>query len=219
MTELAFCLVDCGDHFYKQAAHEMIRSVIRVMPDVKIIQISDSKTPQHPEAHAIISADVSCPKEKVTLFKGHFMAEYAKQCSDNLILSDVDLIFNKPFEPTFWKHWGQNGVALMSRQGFPCMPFNTGLMFSLSNERSKRFWGGYLDIIDDLDKNGMGGWYCDQIAASIAAKYGVHCLDMAKIAAAPSEKPTGKLESYATHFKGDRKSWMSGYSELLKCSA
>lgn len=208
MTELAFVFVDCGDPFYKLATHEMVQSVRRVMPDVKITQISDRKTPMHPLVNGYVQADADVPREKVTLFKGTFMARHALQCETPLILSDVDIIYTRDLTPLIG-----DAVTLMRRDGFPCMPYNTGLILTGPD---KGFWSRYAAIIEDLDIHGMGGWYCDQVAAHMAYnERDTDWMDMDAIIPAPDKAPEAVVDAFGCHFKGGRKGWLADYARKV----
>ena len=211
---LAYVFVDLGDPFYRAATHEMVKSARRVMPGVKITQISDKKTPAHPLVDDLFSADIEVTKDDICAFKGHFMAEFAMHCPGDLILCDVDLIWNKKPRKLFSDVYD---IGLMRRDGFPSMPFNTGLMLSSGRANAKIWWKHYQELVDDLHKYGIG-WYCDQIAAAMA--YGldeesVLDYEMDEVCPAPDTLPTAPMDSYATHFKGPRKEWLFDYAKLV----
>ena len=209
---LAYVFVDLGDPFYRAATHEMVKSARRVMPGVKITQISDKKTPAHPLVDDLFSADIEATKDDICAFKGHFMAEFAMHCPGQLVLCDVDLIWNRnPFPLPI------AAIGLMEREGFPSMPINFGLVASNDSPAAKSWWWSYQKIVDDLHKYGVG-WYADQFAATMVGHYqhGIHTrLDMDKWAAAPDKLPTAPMNSYATHFKGPRKEWLFDYAKLV----
>lgn len=207
MTDLAFCFVDLGNPFYRLATHEMVSSVRRVMPDVKITQISDRKTPMHPLVDSYTQADVDVTLEKVTLFKGIFMAKHALATEGPVILSDVDIVYTKDLSPLVG-----GGVTLMRRSGFPSMPYNTGLILT---GRNKRFWERYASIIEDLDVHGMGGWYCDQVAAHMAYdRDDTEWMDMDAVIPAPDKAPETVDDGFGLHFKGNRKKWLLDYARI-----
>lgn len=216
---LAYVFVDLGDPFYRAATHEMVKSARRVMPGVKITQISDKKTPAHPLVDDLFSADIEVTKDDICAFKGHFMAEFAMHCPGQLVLCDVDLIWNRnPFPLECF------GVGLMARSGFPSMPYNFGIVLSDAGWRgTQTWWKEYQAVVDDLHKYGVG-WYCDQLAAAIVdgklraypvSDHWHENLDMDKWAAAPDKLPTAPMDSYATHFKGPRKEWLFDYAKLV----
>lgn len=216
MTELAYVYCDLGDQQYKVLVHEMVTSARAVMPDVKITQISDSKTPIYPGADALFNAEVECTKDDVTYFKGHFMAEFARQCTDDLILCDVDLIWQKPVD--FKKQ--SAAMSLLYRKNMPSMPYNTGLILSRS-QYSAEHWDDYIQVIDSLAANGMGTWFCDQIAAAICWNNvtiqdfpAVDNLPMDEWAYAPTgPNDDGGKDAYAYHLKGDRKKWLRNFAK------
>lgn len=209
MTELAYVYCDLGDQQYKALVHEMVTSARAVMPDVKITQISDSKTPIYPGADALFNAEVECTKDDVTYFKGFFMAEFAKNCRDRLILCDVDLIWQK--QPEFNT---EADLAVLYRENMPSMPINTGLI--LSNRMAMRHWEKYQAVLNNLHENGMGTWYCDQIAAAIAwmPQESISYLPMDEWAYAPTgPDDDGGKDAYAYHLKGDRKKWLRNFAK------
>jgi hypothetical protein len=216
MNELAYVYVDCGDPQYKILVHEMVTSARAVMPDVKITQISDNKTPIYPGADALFNAEVECDKDSVTYFKGHFMAEFAMQCEDDLILCDVDLLWQKPV--IFEK--GTAAIRCLYRENMASMPYNTGLILSRS-KYAKELWQDYIEVIDSLAANGMGTWYCDQIAAAICWNNAqsqsiplAETLPMDEWAYAPTgPDDDGGKDAYAIHLKGDRKKWLRNFAK------
>lgn len=215
---LAYVFVDLGDPFYRAATHEMVKSARRVMPGVKITQISDKKTPAHPLVDDLFSADIEVTKDDICAFKGHFMAEFAMHCPGQLVLCDVDLIWNRnPFPIGFYEG---NCVGLMRRDGFPSMPFNAGLILSRGENGHYEWWRNYQAIVDDLHKYGVG-WYCDQFALTMTEHEHPYeagwyrSLSMDEWAAAPDKLPTEPMNSYATHFKGSRKEWLFEYAKLV----
>lgn len=212
--ELAYVYVDLNDNFYKIAVHEMVKSVRRVMPDVKITQISDSKTPLYPESDALYTADVECDKASLCAFKAHFMAEFAMQCKDDLILSDVDILWQR--RPEFEL---DSLMGCLWRNDMPAMPFNTGLIVSTPD--AQRLWRKYQGVATNLAANNLGGWYCDQIAAAIAwlPESDVSHLDMDMFAYAPKSETDMDPLAYSLHLKGDRKKWLPKMAKILEQAA
>lgn len=212
MLELAYVYVDLGDDRFMAYVHEMVQSAKRVMPGVKITQISDRKTPMYPEADALFAAEVDCDKENICAFKGHFMADFAIQCDNPLILCDVDLIWqHQPKMPDF-------SIHVMQRDNMPSMPINTGLILSSSDNGAKVCWESYQEVIDNLHANGMGGWYCDQIAAAIDwhGDETIYAFPMQEWAYVPSSPDDdGGKDAYAVHFKGNRKKWLRNFAKRV----
>lgn len=206
--QLAYVYCDLGDQRYKALVDSMVTSARAVMPDVRITQISDNKTPIYPGVDASFIADVACDKESICSFKGHFMAEFAMQCSDDLILCDVDLIWQK--KPDFCD-LNSDYLGVMYRQ-MPSMPINSGIILSTSNAHA--LWKEYQLVVDDLQENKMGGWFCDQIAAAIAwtRSSKISYLTMQEWGYVPDGPydQRGK-DAHALHLKGNRKQWLQQF--------
>ena len=203
--DLAFLYVDLGDDFYKYATHMMVQSARKAMPGVRVVHLTDNATKHYPDADRVLASDQRAEKDSICVFKGSAIAEYAAQADRPVIFCDVDLLWYAP--PPMPK----TGVFLMVRDGFPCMPVNTGLMLSASDHHAKIWWKRYGEVVQDLGKHGMGGWYADQIAAAICAEYrGCEHNWMDSVAPAPAREDES-VRTPAVHFKGPRKEWMAGF--------
>lgn len=214
--DLCFVLVDLGVPWYKQAASEMIRSARRAYKDhdMRVVQLSDSKTDPHPDADGVFGFKTDVVTENLCQFKGHAIATYALQADRPVIFCDVDLLWqnDKLIE------WGaQAGVACMFRHDMPSMPINTGVIWTQAGETP--FWTIYRVAVDDLPTE-MQGWWGDQAAMTAAwltaqEQPYMHRWDMSLTAPAPDTLPEKPLDTPAVHFKGARKSLMIPYARML----
>lgn len=215
--DLAYVLVDLGEPWYKQAASEMIRSARRAYAnhDMRVVQLSDRKTPICPDADGQFSFDVDVTKDWLCQFKGGAIASYALQADRPVIFCDVDVIWNK--DTLFEELDGREGIFLLERDDMSSMPINAGLVVTWHRERL--FWSAYRAACENLPAE-VRGWWGDQFALTgtlvhLKGDAPVSLLRMDRIAPAIDALPGKPLDTPAVHFKGERKHLMLPYARML----
>jgi len=91
--DLAFVFVDLGDPWWRTAVTEMLRSVGRVMPDARIVQLTDSESRAHPWVDEILRADVRCTPDILSKFKSYMIAQHTRASDRPAIFCDADVIW------------------------------------------------------------------------------------------------------------------------------
>lgn len=213
--DLAFVLIDLGDPFYKQAASEMIRSARRAYKghDMRVVQLSDTKTAPHPDADGAFVFDTEVDKSNLCQFKGGAIASYALQAECPAVFCDVDILWNNAdlLDP----RRAVKRVGCLWRDNMPSMPFNTGLIVTQPHQNT--FWELYRSACENLPVE-VQGWFGDQFAMTAAEcgqSGGVTRLPMDQIAPATDALPSEPLTTPAVHFKGPRKAMMFQYARML----
>lgn len=222
--DLVFLFIDYGDPFLRQATTEMLRSAEAAMPGINIVQLRDSKSRLHPFANAErVFGDV--PREDLAAFKGIAFATHAIETDRPTIFCDVDLIWNNAGAAEWLRNQQTASVALLYRpdDAFAVQPYNTGMILYMPT--ADIFWCRYRAKCESC-MPGFREWWGDQIAmASLVgdnpnpysqiADAWVRGIPMDEAAAAPDTLPTGRMSSWATHFKGRRKEWLVRYARVL----
>lgn len=213
--DLAFVLVDLGNPWYKTAASEMIRSARRAYKDhdMRVVQITDSKTAHHPDADGVFGGNVECSAAQMCQFKGHFIAEYALQAENPVIFTDVDMIWNNDGAIELLE---AEPVVLAYRENMPSMPFNAGF---IATHGQNDFWRHYREAMDNMPVE-VRGWWGDQFGLLAPILKTERYKDwgwvlMDNIAPAIDKLPAAPLTTPAVHFKGKRKSMMVPYARML----
>lgn len=223
-TDLAFLYVDLGNQFLKQATTEMLRSAVRAMPGVNIVQLRDKKSPLHPFANAERLFDKEVGADELAAFKGWAFAAHAIQTERPTIFCDVDVIWNGPGAAERLRVWQPGSIGVLYRDvpDLKIMPYNTGMI--LYQPKARTFWREYQAMCESC-KDGFRAWWADQLAmsamighhseAQMVCQAYIELLDMDAVVPAPSEIPTAPMKGWATHFKGPRKEWLIRYARLL----
>jgi len=215
MIEVAFLFCDLGDAGPYAAMTKLAAdSARKVMPDARLVQLTDRDTPVYPEMDASLRANIKAERATFAAFKGLTMAERGKTTDLPTALCDVDLIFNRSIEPVFDADFD---VAVLWRP-WKAQPYNGGMVYTKPTEGARRFWADYAQAVQEMPDE-VKGWWGDQLALAVmigqatpgdtvsvcGAK--VLVLDMNEHAYAP-EGPDDRTDAYTTHYKGPRKQWM-----------
>lgn len=200
----------------RRLARIMIHSVRRNIPDAWVVQMTDLQCPIIEGVDESRRLDPNSPflmpyrLRHLARLKGEFLI----LDTDTVVLKDVSAVFKMAFDVCLTKRDKQ---ILSANIGYtkddPVMPYNTGVMFS----RSQEFWKDALRVCEGLEERHRR-WYGDQIAiASVVEgrKYNVAVLPCEKWNHSPAtenETPDGRR---ILHFKGKRKQWMLNYEGVM----
>jgi alpha-N-acetylglucosamine transferase len=186
-------------------AEKMVASVKQVMPEAKVIQMSDVESPLVKGADAVIRMP----------YDGYLMTFRLKHLAElrgRWITLDTDIIVKKDLRHVFDQPFD---VALTKREGVildgdniniaAMMPYNAGVMFSTSYI----FWQNAVKTLVKMPESAHK-WWGDQLALRMmvdCGKFDVLELPCDEYNYSPS-KETERKDVYVYHFKGKRKDWM-----------
>lgn len=177
-------------------AEIMVKSVRKVMPDLKVIQQTDEKTEQLPFVDGVWR------KTKTGDFIEHRFS-MLQDIEEETISLDYDVIVQKDLTHVFKEDFD---LAFTERKGFPeATRLNSGVMFIRPS--GKAFWGEMLAKYQPI----KDGWQNGQTAKSRAAretKVNIKYLDADLYNYAIKKRELHAPDKYAIHFKGPRKQWM-----------
>lgn len=183
----------------------MIASVLKKMPGVEIVQLTDLVTPQIKGTSSVIRKQ----------FNGYLMTfrmEHLSKLNFNWISFDTDIIVNEDLSDVFDHNFD---VALTKREGIlldergqdiiAAMPYNTGVMFS----KHQGFWKDAYNTLLKMPESAHK-WWGDQLSVRLVAdskKYDVLDLPCDVYNYSPKSKDDHK-KCKVLHFKGERKDWI-----------
>lgn len=194
-------------HFLHAAS--LVREAHKVMPGVRVVQLTDDKTSDVPGVDEVVRH----PAEGRSLLSQR-LAHYAA-CDDEWLLIDTDVSVRADIRGVFddevfdvalcdrnWPHLPQGEKMLQE------MPFNTGVVFS----RSKLFWANVFRVWLSYP---VQDWLSEQRAVYEVVRTGqfrVKILPGLNYNYPPSSPEDAPVVAAMLHFKGDRRKWLSGYA-------
>lgn len=217
--KVAFLHLDECTHqpeFQRKLAQIMIASVRRAMPGAWILQMTDMRTPIFDGVDESRRLQPDSPHLMVYRLRhlARLNGDYMILDTDTVVLKDVSRVWGTPFDVAL-THRDKRIVS--TSHGFtendPLMPYNTGVMFS----RSQQFWKDALKVCDGLEDRHKQ-WFGDQV--SIAAvvdsgRYDVAVLKCDKWNHTPANEHEPTEGRNILHFKGDKKKrWMLNFEEI-----
>lgn len=197
----------------------MAKSVKKAMPNARLIQMSDRKTPIIDGADEIWRDDYTYNQflaqpygmilpNGLMVFRMRMLSKLDDKPTvildtDTVVQHDLSSAFDDPFDIGLTERTevikDQNGHNMVET-----MPFNTGVMFS----RSARFWRDCLDYVRTLTKDEKD-WTGDQLAvAHISKNYRLKRFTVDPWNYSPSTKEEDISGKKVVHYKGRRKTWM-----------
>jgi hypothetical protein len=197
------CFVHVGKlHHYEP---KMVASVLKTMPEAKIIQFTDHDTPAVPGVHEVRRNKIDLP-----IFEYRWRA-FATVKGDVACL-DTDVIVQRDFSAIFGLEWDialtrrdkpvtdENGVDITQ-----LMPFNAGVLFS----RCPEWLISVADTSVEFARNDP--WYADQAALAVCVKTQpgafLH-LPAVLYNRTPKTRDEDVSKAFIVHYKGNRKEWM-----------
>lgn len=186
----------------RNLANMMVASVKKAMPDIEVLQMTDTTTKPIEGVDEVRVIEIDGP-----WLMPYRLKHLAALDGENIIL-DTDIIVREDLREVF-KHGFQ--LALTRRDiglidGLD-MPYNIGVMFS----RCPEFWQEAYEYCLTLPEN-QQMWFGDQIAVKYlvdAGKYKIGELDCDIWNYSPNTKYFDPSEKKVIHFKGTkRKLWM-----------
>lgn len=185
---------------------KMIASVRRSMPGVRIVQMTDNKSPHLVDEVQVLPYD----GERLMTYRLHHLAAR----NEPMLILDTDVIVQRDLSDVFLKKFD---IALTRRtkpllyQGkniTPIMPYNTGVMFS----RCRAFWEEAHETCRSAPEN-IQRWWGDQLAVRLTAdtgKYKLLELPVDKYNYSPKSEDEDVSHRHVVHYKGpERKEWMT----------
>jgi hypothetical protein len=183
----------------------MVASVLKAMPGVEIVQMTDDFSP-------VIKGVTSVIRKPYDGNLMTFRMDHLAALDGDWITLDTDVIVKKDLREVFLQKFD---VALTRRYGtilspdgeniVESMPYNTGVMFS----RNKVFWKNAAKILRNMPESAHS-WWGDQLSVRIAVERGgFDVLDLSCDTHnyTPKDQADDK-DCYVLHFKGNRKDWM-----------
>jgi lipopolysaccharide biosynthesis glycosyltransferase len=183
----------------------MVKSVLKAMPGVEIVQLTDLHTKQVKGASSVVRKP----------FNGYLMTfrmEHLADLTGNWITFDTDIIVNDDLSHVFDTYFD---VALTKRYGkildergkdiVQMMPYNTGVMFS----RNPQFWKEAYRLLLKMPESAHK-WWGDQLSVRLVAdskKYKMLELPCDTYNYSPKNLDDHK-QCLVLHFKGARKEWI-----------
>lgn len=185
----------------------MVKSVLKAMPGVEIVQLTDMVTPQIKGVSSVIRK----PYDGLLMtFRMQHLAELTGDWitldTDIIVLKDLRSVFAKdyPFDVALTRRYGKildkDGIDIVAH-----MPYNTGVMFS----RNRQFWKDAYKALLRMPASAHQ-WWGDQLSVRLAAesnRYSVLELNCDEYNYSP-DKEGEKKDVFVLHFKGKRKDWM-----------
>jgi len=191
-----------------QLAEIMVRSVHKTMPGVEIVQMCDLDTPMVRGVDTVIHRAVN--GQGLMLYRLDHLRNFPAGDAmfidtDAVVQRDVRPVFKKPFDVALTR---RTGVILVDGKDIvPEMPYNTGVIFS----RSQEFWIDCYEHCATLSDK-LKKWFGDQLAVRFVTESGEYnvmeltCNEYNYSPFTESEDVSGR---YVAHYKGvNRKFWM-----------
>jgi lipopolysaccharide biosynthesis glycosyltransferase len=183
----------------------MVASVLKVMPGIEIVQLTDLHTKQVKGTSKVVRKP----------FNGYLMTfrmEHLADLTGRWITFDTDIIVNADLSHVFDTDFD---VALTKRYGkildergkdiVQMMPYNTGVMFS----RNPQFWKEAYRLLLKMPESAHK-WWGDQLSVRLVAdsqKYSLFELPCDTYNYSPKTLEDHK-QCLVLHFKGARKEWI-----------
>jgi len=182
----------------------MVQSVLKAMPGVEIVQLTDEVTPQVKGTTSVIRKPfdgmlMTFRMQHLADLKGNWIT----LDTDVLVLKDLRPIMEKDFDVALTKRTGRimsDGIDIVAH-----MPYNTGVMFS----KNHLFWENAYKALLGMPESAHK-WWGDQLSVRLAAesgRYTVLELDCNTYNYTPKDADE-RADVYVLHFKGPRKDWM-----------
>lgn len=199
-------------------AASLVEEARRAMPDVEVVQFSDTNTPAVPGVSRVMRQ----PDRGRSLLDLR-LTHYAS-CVGEWLFVDTDVSIRADVRPIFtggrwevaltdrdWPHSPQGEALLHS------MPFNTGVVFT----REPAFWvdvlGAYMRM-PEAERD----WYSEQRAVYSIVRTGEYRVKILPglVYNYPPEAEQGIPEGAAlVHYKGPRKAWLSTHAAKVLSGA
>lgn len=183
-------------------ANAMIHSIVRYMPEVDIVQLTDDDTPQVPMVREAIRLKNTFANPMI------FRMHHLSRLSGDVLCLDTDVMVQADLSPIFQFDFD---VALTQRHHkvvdpdgndiSKLMPYNTGVTFT----KNRLFWKEAVDAVKDCGF----GWYSDQIVVAKLAKYfKVLKLDCDNFNHKPRSAEEDVSGRYAVHYRGKARKYL-----------
>ena len=199
----------------RDLVNKMIASVRKHVPDPYIIQMTDMNTPGL-EVEEVRRLEPFSPFFMSYRLKHLSLMRYQVLIldSDTLVLKDPTHVFDTPFDVCLtYRTKRIVSPNIGYTEDDPLMAFNTGVMFS----RSQDFWKDAFRVCETLEDRHKY-WYGDQIAVTKLAesgKYNVAALPCAEWNYTPATEDEDLSGKNIAHFKGKKKKqWMLNHGPV-----
>ncbi len=216
--EIAFFHVD-RDAGSRELAEIMVESARAVMPDSRIVQMTDMTTPPIEGVDDVLR---KTPDGGITYFRMLHMSKYPP---GDVLFVDTDVVFNRDVSCVFESEFD---VALAPRtqelnitdsdvfdkdeDASERMPYNIGVMFSRSSDLWKR--------VEKENRKYKDEWFGDQLSfAEVVGEFAVKEIDPAVYNYTPEYVLEDTTFKAIVHYKGPhRKKWMMQKHRICKKS-
>lgn len=207
--KVAFLHVDAENtvHDYAALASLMVQSVRAAMPNVEIVQMTDTKTMDIPGVDTLIRIKPHC---ELMPYRLYHLAQFPAGDAifldtDVIVRRDLSAVFSEPFDVCLT--YRKKGIKFNGSDVAQWMPYNTGVIFS---RRPGFFRDAYEHCLTLSADHQL--WFGDQLAIKAVAdsgKYRVSELPCAQWNYTPNKPDEDVSEKFAVHYKGaPRKAWM-----------
>ena len=158
MIDLCFMLAETGFPQYRPLAQQMLESAQKCMRG-RGIQFADEHSEPLPGIAALLRSDVT--RENMMLKRVEMLRKYARTADHNMVLTDVDVVWQNDPSPLFD---GSFDIGVVWRAGHPAMPYCGGfVMVRHGSEAAIDFitewWFACTSMPKVLQK-----WWGDQLA-------------------------------------------------------
>lgn len=220
MPEVAFFYCDLGvrEPDYGKLSATMVRSLRSHAPDVRVVQLSDMRTPRVDGVDTIARLDEEVTSRNIMLARMAMFSKHIRHANGPTIYCDVDSLWLRA--PDF--SMADFDIGVLYRAGQPAMPYVGCMIYTRPNERAIRFWAEWSCLMQALPDR-LHSWWGDQVSLALllgldgmpgdrinvrGCRVGI--LDAYEHAMIPSFKDQD-MNAAMVHFKGkSRKEMMNG---------
>jgi hypothetical protein len=196
-------------------ATALVEQLVRTMPGVPIIQLSDTRTDRVPGVEEVWRIATTGPILEQRL------RHYAALPAGDWLLLDTDIVIRADVRAVFedatwdlalcdrnWAHAPQT-VSILQR-----MPFNAGVVFS----RSQAFWYDVRAAWASLPPEAQSGWEGEQLAiyeVVRSGKFRIKILPGQQYNFPPTEGKPIPEDAAILHYKGARKAQLAAVAAAI----
>jgi FkbM family methyltransferase len=164
VIDVAFFYVDFGSAGYREMIQNMIESARMHIPEVRIVQLTDSLSPRADDIDRLCRIGRPVNRSELAIGRvcaeSQYMSVASDQISRNVVFVDPDIIFLRDVTDVFD---GSFDAGITWRKQWKAMPYNAGLKFAAPD--SKPFWNRCEAIVGGMP-SAIWGWWGDQIVLS-----------------------------------------------------
>lgn len=200
---IGFLYVDCGKPDYAAMAENMVQSVIEILPDAHIVQMTSPTTMSIPGISQRVERVVRKDNAPLMIYRLEHLANLPHE---EMLLLDIDVVmqrdpwqvFDTAFDMCFTKR--DRDVTVDGKSIAAAMPYNIGVMFS----RSQQFWREAHRYVQALSPEHQQ-WWGDQLAVKHlvdSGRYKIHEVSADPYNYSPLVPSEDVRRKFMVHWKG-----------------